>query len=214
MRTTPPDPLQMTYQQLEELDGLLQRMLAMTQRSATPTNDGEKSASDSHAHTCTDSLPATAELSVQHQVNTDVECILSTNTLKINDSTNQMPTVSLSRSNKHLPSSAYHTPLVDITELPIAEELVDKQMLLDNNIYYILLPFVYINLIYDKICNNLGWIGRLLHASITRNTLGIGGLLLFFYSLFWYIQSQGLIGWNVSVPWTLQDWYDIIAYRH
>ena len=72
MRTTPPDPLQMTYQQLEELDGLLQRMLAMTQRSATPTNDGEKSASDSHAHTCTDSLPATAELSVQHQVNTDV----------------------------------------------------------------------------------------------------------------------------------------------
>lgn len=213
MKTTPPDSLQMTYQQLEELDGLLQRMLAMTQRSTMSGSNCKDTASVSHGLTYTESSPTTAQLSVQHQVNMTVECIRNTDNPEINTPTNHMLTVNTSHSHKNILRSEQPTLSDDSMELPLAEELVEKQTCSDDHMYYVLLLFVYINHIYDKICVNLGCIGRLLCASITRNTLGISGLLLLFYSMLWYTQSQELIGWNVSVPWTLQDWYDIIGYR-
>jgi hypothetical protein len=208
MTSAPVDSTQLTRQQLEELDALLQRMLALTQRSvASNINCGD---SVSHGLVSTDSSPPAVQALAPSQVNVPAESAQHIGKTDSQISSAQQLTSYLSDDNKNILSLASSAKANDLTELPIAEELVEKQSY--NNIHYLLYPLVYITCIYNKICRNLGWIGRVLNTCVTRYLLGISGIILLFYTLLWYTQSQGIVRWPISVPWTLQDWYDIISH--
>jgi hypothetical protein len=200
MTNPPVDSTQLTRQQLEELDVLLQRMLAMTQKACAEDASINNITSLSNPREFVNNPTVDIGTTMPHG---------NIDTIHASHSDN-LGVSSKSENHQIIPSKTI--VLSCPYELPLAEELEEDQS--QKCKYYnnaiILYPLVYINCIYIYVCQYLGSVGSVLLTRIARFLFGILGIVLLGYTLLWYVQSQKFLSWTISVPWTLQDWADII----
>ncbi|GIW85364.1 MAG: hypothetical protein WHU94_04485 [Thermogemmata sp.] len=202
MTNTPVDSTHLTRQQLEELDALLQRMLAMTQKASAENVSTNDIAPLSNSRESMNTSPvANNTLIIPHE------------SMDIKHTSLSYDVGGLSKIEDHKMTSSKTTTASFTNELPLAEELKDNELqkceYYDNTI--ILYPLIYINYIYNYICQYLGRVGSVLSSRIARYLFGILGIMLICYTMLWYAQSQQFLPWTFSIPWTLQDWCSIIS---
>ncbi|MCS7021757.1 MAG: hypothetical protein NZ703_04340 [Gemmataceae bacterium] len=219
------DATQLTRQQLEELDALLQRMLALTQGS--PLDSGDKSASATAAATeltanpnvlqATDVTPTAGAQA--HNTGADLRTTVHIQSdTGTNGSSIPPPdkAVTAVAAGSTIHSTIFeHTPLVapsprENADLPLAQEVEETS---DHNGYdvpLLLRPLAWITSVYNRLFHHLGWLGRVMQTQLIKYLLGIVGLLLLCYTVLWYLQSQSLINVPFAIPWTADDWYNIM----
>lgn len=200
MTNPPVDSTQLTRQQLEDLDVLLQRMLAMTQKACAEDASINNITSLSNPREFVNDPTVDIGTTMPHG---------NIGTIHTSHSDN-LEVSSKSKNHQMIPSKT--NVLSYPYELPLAEELKEDQLQKCKyyNIAIILYPLVYINCIYVYACQYLGSMGSVLLTRVARFLFGILGIVLLCYTLLWYVQSQKFLAWTISVPWTLQDWGDII----
>lgn len=197
----PVDSTQLTRQQLEELDALLQRMLTMTQKIPAANT----SSSD------TTQLSKPGDMIDPTSITADIPIAAQENTAATNPSRSRDLGVSSGSEDEHMMASR-SVLLINPSDLPLAEELEDDVSQKHNyeNVNILIYLLIYINYFYSYMCQYLGHIKKILSNRIIRLLLGIIGIALLCYTMLWYFQSQKFLPWTISVPWTLQDWYNII----
>lgn len=70
---------------------------------------------------------------------------------------------------------------------------------------FALLPLVALNVAFDAACGLLGPVGRLLRSAFLRHVYGLTGLALLAYTVAHVAQAQGWIALPVELPWP-QAW--------
>jgi hypothetical protein len=229
--TTPANATELTRQQLEELDALLQRMLALTQKAGAVVER------ETSANTTAATLPAAAPPPAEHQKEpaTSQGEVAHLPAESLNDASKPDDAQHLENNKNTSPDTATAAaqppsclPAVRLlpcaepiggaianeADLPLAIEEVDNEKALAvspwSTVPWLLLPFALLTHIYDKIFGQLGLFGRLICSAVVKYLLGISGCILLCYTTIWYLQTQG-IGMELgTVPWTIDDWQHTI----
>lgn len=225
MSATPADSTELTRQQLEELDALLQRMLALTHKAGVPTTEDVAStttaATDpakSPASTTAASMPT---LRGPEPPTADTVRIAAPPTATSEVRSSQVAVDAAKGVDVHTPSptadfrppTACPLESADSTgDLPLALEMDDTASAQLNwrEMPWLLRPLAWLTRLYEMICFPLGWLGRILNSKPAKCLLGVMGCVLLCYTAMWYLQTCDIVKWPWRVPWTVEEWRHIM----
>ncbi len=235
MSATPTDTTELTRQQLEELDALLQRMLALTQESrlpATPLMGANAPHSGLSQLEDKPDVPAGAIVTTAspgEKAATDpspppAAPIASVTAEPQHGAMPPLPQVEspqqpiTSRNSSHVGSGPAVVagrvrlggePAEASPDLPLAEEVTDDAV--SKELSPIWTPLIAVNAIYDGLLAYAGWPGRILRAAGFKTLLGLAGIVLLIYTLLYLLQQHRVLSLPVVLPWTAEEWSAIIS---